>query len=289
MANGENIETTPAFHGPKVPAPRGAAPFQWERGFLAAHSWLVYFFLYAPIVILIALSFNDGRHAANWEGFSFRWYAKLIENKLLIKSVKNSLLIAGATTVLSTIVGTLAALALARFSFRGKGGTQALLFLPIIIPEIVLGAALVTFFGTVEMRLSIWTAILAHMVFTVSYVAIVVRARLSGFDRSLEEAAMDLGAGPLETFFRVTFPLILPGVVAGALLVFTLSIDDYVITSFVAGVGSTTLPLQIYSMIKVGVTPEVNAVSTLLLLMTIIMIVFAQRLQHAPGEPGEKK
>ena len=289
MANGENIETTPAFHGPKVPAPRGAAPFQWERGFLAAHSWLVYFFLYAPIVVLIVLSFNEGRHAANWEGFSFRWYAKLIENKLLIKSVKNSLLIAGATTVLSTIVGTLAALALARFSFRGKSGTQALLFLPIIIPEIVLGAALVTFFGTIEMRLSIWTVILAHMVFTVSYVAIVVRARLSGFDRSLEEAAMDLGAGPLETFFRVTFPLILPGVVAGALLVFTLSIDDYVITSFVAGVGSTTLPLQIYSMIKVGVTPEVNAVSTLLLLMTIIMIVFAQRLQQAPGEPGEKK
>lgn len=289
MVNGDNIETTPAFHGPKVPAPRGAAPFQWERGFLAAHSWLVYFFLYAPIVILIALSFNEGRHAANWEGFSFRWYAKLMENKLLIKSVKNSLLIAGATTVLSTIVGTLAALALARFSFRGKAGTQALLFLPIIIPEIVLGAALVTFFGTVEMRLSIWTVILAHMVFTVSYVAIVVRARLSGFDRSLEEAAMDLGAGPLETFFRVTFPLILPGVVAGALLVFTLSIDDYVITSFVAGVGSTTLPLQIYSMIKVGVTPEVNAVSTLLLMMTIIMIVVAQRLQQAPGEPGEKK
>jgi spermidine/putrescine transport system permease protein len=289
LADGVDIEATPAFHGPKVPAPRGAAPFRWERAWMTGHSWLVYFFLYAPIVILIVLSFNDGRHAASWEGFSFRWYAKLMENKLLLKSVKNSLLVAGATTVLSTTIGTLAALALGRSGFRGKGVTQAALFLPIIIPEIVLGAALVTFFGTVGFRLSIWTVILAHVAFSISYVAIVVRARLAGFDRSLEEAAMDLGAGPIETFFRVTLPLILPGIVAGALLVFTISIDDYVITSFVAGVGATTLPLQIYSMIKVGVTPEVNAVSTLLLLLTVLMIIVAQRLQQQPGESGEKK
>lgn len=289
LADDVDVETTPIFHGPKVPAPRGAAPFQWERGFMAAHSWLVYFFLYAPIIILIIFSFNAGRHASVWEGFSLGWYAKLIENKLLIKSVKNSLLVAGATTVLSTTIGTLAALALGRSTFRGKGFTQAALFLPIIIPEIVLGAALVTFFGTIQLRLSIWTVILAHVAFSISYVAIVVRARLAGFDRSLEEAAMDLGAGPIETFFRVTFPLILPGVVAGALLVFTISIDDYVITSFVAGVGATTLPLQIYSMIKVGVTPEVNAVSTLLLLLTVLMIVVAQRLQQEPGETGGKK
>lgn len=289
LADDVDVETTPVFHGPKVPAPRGAAPFQWERTFMAAHSWMVYFFLYAPIVILIIFSFNAGRHASVWEGFSLGWYAKLIENKLLIKSVKNSLLVAGATTVLSTTIGTLAALALGRSTFRGKGLTQAALFLPIIIPEIVLGAALVTFFGTIQLRLSIWTVILAHVAFSISYVAIVVRARLAGFDRSLEEAAMDLGAGPIETFFRVTFPLILPGVVAGALLVFTISIDDYVITSFVAGVGATTLPLQIYSMIKVGVTPEVNAVSTLLLLLTVLMIVMAQRLQQEPGKSGDKK
>ena len=289
LADDVDVETTPIFHGPKVPAPRGAAPFQWERKFMAAHSWLVYFFLYAPILILIIFSFNAGRHASVWEGFSLGWYAKLLENKLLIKSVKNSLLVAGATTVLSTTIGTLAALALGRSTFRGKGFTQAALFLPIIIPEIVLGAALVTFFGTIQLRLSIWTVILAHVAFSISYVAIVVRARLAGFDRSLEEAAMDLGAGPIETFFRVTFPLILPGVVAGALLVFTISIDDYVITSFVAGVGATTLPIQIYSMIKVGVTPEVNAVSTLLLLLTVLMIVAAQRLQQEPGKSGDKK
>ena len=156
-----------------------------------------------------------------------------------------------------------------------------------IIPEIVLGAALVTFYGVLAFRLSLWTVVIAHVVFCVSYVAIVVRARLSGFDVSLEEAALDLGARPLATFWRVTLPLITPGIVAGALLSFTISIDDYVITSFVAGVGATTLPLQIYSMLKVGVTPEVNAVSTLLLAVTIVLILIAQRLQQAPLERGE--
>ncbi len=147
-----------------------------------------------------------------------------------------------------------------------------------ILPEVVLGAALLTFFGAVEIRLSLATVVIAHVVFCVSYVAIVVRARLAGLDPSLEEAARDLGAGPFETFRRVTLPLILPGIAASALLVFTLSIDDYVVTSFVAGVGSTTLPLHIYSMLKVGVTPEVNAVSTLLLAGTIVLIAAAHRL-----------
>jgi spermidine/putrescine transport system permease protein len=167
--------------------------------------------------------------------------------------------------------------------------TQAMLYLPIVIPEIVLGAALVTFFGAIGLRLSIWSVTLAHIAFSISYVAIVVRARLVGFDKALEEASMDLGASPLQTFFRVTLPILMPGIVAGALLVFTISIDDYVITSFVAGVGATTLPLQIYSMVKVGVTPEVNAVSTLLIIVTVAMIVAAQRLQQPPSEKGAQK
>jgi spermidine/putrescine transport system permease protein len=137
--------------------------------------------------------------------------------------------------------------------------------------------------------LSIWSGALAHIAFSISYVAIVVRARLVGFDKALEEASMDLGASPIQTFFRVTLPILMPGIVAGALLVFTISIDDYVMTSFVAGVGATTLPLQIYSMVKVGVTPEVNAVSTLLIIVTVIMIVAAQRLQQPPSEQGAKK
>lgn len=285
----EHIETTPEFVGARQPAPRGAAPFPWERRLLALHSALVYLFLYAPIVVLIVFSFNSARQTARWEGFTLRWYARLAGNEMVIRSVKNSLVVGGAATLASTVIGTMAALALARFSFRGKTATQGALFLPIIIPEIVLGAALVTFFGAVQFRLSIWTVILSHIVFSVSYVAVVVRARLAGFDRSLEEAAMDLGAGPFQTFFRVTLPLILPGIIAGALLVFTISIDDYVVTSFVAGVGSTTLPLQVYSMIKVGVTPEVNAVSTVMLVATIALIALAQALQGKPSRKGDRR
>lgn len=257
-----------------------------SRRLLAFHTALVYVFLYAPIAVLVVFSFNAARQTAVWDGFTLDWYRKLLGNDVLLRSVRNSLLVAGITTVVATVFGTLAALALGRYDFRGRRGTRALLYLPVIIPEVVLGAALLTFFGVVEIRLSLWTVVIAHVVFSVSYVAIVVRARLSGLDPSLEEAARDLGAGPFETFRRVTLPLILPGIVASALLVFTLSIDDYVVTSFVAGVGSTTLPLHIYSMLKVGVTPEVNAVSTLLFAVTVVLIVLAHRLLQSSLEEG---
>lgn len=250
----------------------------WPRRLLAAHAALVYLFLYAPIAILVVFSFNASRQTAFWTGFTLDWYRRLLDNAPLFGAVRNSLAVAGAATALAVLLGTPAALALARYPFRGRQATQALLYLPVIIPEVVLGAALVTFFGAIELRLSLWTVVIAHVVFSVSYVAIVVRARLAGLDPALEEAARDLGAGPFETFRRVTLPLAAPGILASALLVFTLSIDDYVITSFVAGVGATTLPLHIYSMLKVGVTPEVNAVSTLLLAGTIVLIVLAHRL-----------
>lgn len=260
----------------------------WEKRLLGWHSLLVYLFLYVPILILILYSFNRSKQTAAWEGFTLDWYARLMKNDLILRAVKNSLFVAVLTTIVATAIGTLVALALARRDFRGKGATQATLYLPIIIPEIVVGAALVTFFGVVQLRLSLATVVIAHVAFCISYVAIVVRARLAGFDRSLEEAASDLGAGPWDTFRRVTLPIILPGIVAGALLVFTLSIDDYVISSFVAGVGATTLPIQIYSMLKVGVTPEVNAVSTLLLLLTVVLIAVAQRLQQDPSSSLRK-
>jgi spermidine/putrescine transport system permease protein len=255
--------------------------------FLRAHAGLVYLFLYAPIAILVLFSFNATSQTAVWQGFTLEWYRSLLGNDLILDAVRNSLIVGVATTVIATVFGTLVALALGRYTFRGQGLTKNLLYLPIIIPEIVIGAALVTFFGVAGLRLSLTTVVISHVVFSISYVAIVVRARLSGFDRSLEEAALDLGARPLQVFFRVTLPLILPGIVSGALLVFTVSIDDYVITSFVAGVGSTTLPLQIYSMLKVGVTPEVNAVSTLLLAVTVVLIVIAQRLQKPPAGRAE--
>jgi spermidine/putrescine transport system permease protein len=265
--------------------PAGAA---WERRLLGAHSFLVFLFLYLPIGVLVVFSFNAARQTAMWSGFTLDWYRQALANEVLLRAVRNSLVVAFATTLIATLVGTLAALALARYEFRGRSGTRALIYLPVVIPEVVLGAALVTFFGAVELRLSLLTVILAHVVFSVSYVAIVVRARLAGLDPALEEAARDLGAGPLETFRRVTLPLALPGILAAALLVFTLSIDDYVITSLVAGVGASTLPLHIYSMLKVGVTPEINAVSTLLLAITMLPILLAQRLLQDSSEGGTR-
>ena len=255
----------------------------WPRRLLVSHGVLVYLFLYLPIAVLVVFSFNAARQTAVWTGFTLDWYRRLLRDGVLLGAVRNSLEVAAVTTVVATVLGTLAALALGTLGrspagFRGQRATQALLMLPVVIPEIVLGAALVTFFGVSHLRLSLATVIIAHVVFSISYVAIVVRARLAGLDPALEEAARDLGAGAFDTFRRVTLPLLLPGVVASALLVFTLSIDDYVITSFVAGVGATTLPLHIYSMLKVGVTPEVNAVSTLLLAVTVVLIVAAQRL-----------
>jgi len=250
-----------------------------SRSILATQSWLVYIFLYAPIVILIIFSFNSSRYAL-WEGFSWQWYTTLLNDELILRALKNSLIVAAVATVISTVIGTLAALGMQRFQFRGKTPIDALFYLPVIVPEIVMAASLVVFFGFIRFKLGMTTVILAHIAFCVSYVIIVVRARLEGFDRTLEEAAMDLGANELQTFFRITLPLIMPGILSGALLAFTLSIDDYLITSFVAGVGSSTLPLQIYSMVKTKVTPEINAVSTLLLIPTVILIVAADRLQR---------
>lgn len=261
------------------------------RRLLAGHTVLVYLFLWLPIAVLAVFSFNAGRQTAVWRGFTLDWYRRLLANDALLASVRNSLAAAVLTTLIATVLGTLAALALRRtalaLDFRGgRGATLALLFLPMVMPEVVLGAALLTFFGTIGLRLSLATVVIAHVVFSISYVTLVVRARLAGLDPALEEAARDLGAGPVEAFRRVTLPLILPGIAASALLVFTLSIDDYVVTSFVAGAGATTLPLHVYSMLRVGVTPEVNAVSTLLLAGTIGLIVAVQWLLR--GSEGDR-
>ena len=253
---------------------------------LVTHAVLVYIFLYGPILLLVGLSFNRSPLSAVWTGFTLAWYAKLAGDAEMLAAAQRSIVVGLGATLIATVVGTASALALARPFARGKGATAALLYLPIIIPEIVIGCALLTFFSVAHWELSLWTVCAAHISFGISYVAVVVRARLAGFDRSLEEAAMDLGARPLATFRRVTLPLILPGVVAGALLIFTVSIDDYVITSFVAGTDSTTLPLKIASMVKTGLTPEVNAVSTLLLGLTMILVLVAQRLIRGPQKKG---
>lgn len=251
---------------------------RWTRHILPAHTAVAYAFLYAPIAVLVFFSFNAGRQATIWRGFSLKWYDALLNNRPLRDAAVNSLIVAGTATVLSTTIGTLAAIGLSRYRFRGRGFTGGLLYLPVVTPEIVLGVSLLTLFGGLGVDLGLTTIVLAHVVFTVSYVAVVVKARLAGLDRTLEEAAMDLGAGPVGAFCRVTLPRLAPGIVAAALLVFTLSLDDYVVTSLVGGVDSQTLPVRVYSMLRVAVTPEVNAACTVLLAVTVAIVAAAQRL-----------
>jgi spermidine/putrescine transport system permease protein len=247
---------------------------------LAAVSVAVYLFLYAPILVLVAFSFNAGRLTAEWTGFSLDWYARAAANPQILAALRNSLKVAFTTTAIATAIATAAAVAFHRHRFRRQDALDATVTLPIVVPEIVMASSLLLLFAALGLRLGLLTVVLAHVGFAVSYAVVVVRARLAGFDRSLEEAAADLGATPLQAFFRVTLPLIAPGVLAAALLVFSLSIDDYVITSFVAGVGATTLPIQIYSMVKSGISPEINAVSTLLLVATGLLLWAASRLER---------
>jgi spermidine/putrescine transport system substrate-binding protein/spermidine/putrescine transport system permease protein len=241
---------------------------------------LVYLFLYAPLAVLAAFSFNRERLTATWRGFTVDWYLHLLHNTRVLSALRNSLVVALVATVLATAIGTAAALAFHRHRFRRQAALDGLVTLPMVIPEIVMASSLLLLFAALGLSLGFTSVILAHVAFSVSYAVVVVRARLAGFDRSLEEAAMDLGAGPVRTLFRVTLPVIAPGILAAALLVFSLSIDDYVITSFVAGVGSTTLPLQIYSMVRSGISPEINAVSTVLLVATALLLFGAWRLEQ---------
>lgn len=235
----------------------------------------VYAFLYVPLAVVVLFSFNDSQLNAQWVGFTTRWYAKLLHDDEMLRAAANSLFIALTASSIATVLGTLAALAIKRSS----RWLPALVLAPVAMPEILLGVSLLLFFRQVlDLTLGLVSLLLAHITFSIGFVAIIVRARLVGMDQSIFEAARDLGASPWQTFRRVTLPLILPGVLAGFLMSFTLSIDDFVISFFVAGVGVTTLPLQIYSMIKVAVTPEVNAVSSLLMALTLILIALAWRL-----------
>ena len=245
---------------------------------LGAATALVYLFLYLPIAVLVILSFNNSRFSTIWQGFTWRWYAIAWNDAELIGSLRMSLVVAFLTALFSTTIGTAAALALGRYRLKLRRAAEALVFLPVLIPEIVIGFASAALFGLLGMAFGLNTIIAAHVAFSISYVVFIVRARIATLDASLEEAAMDLGANPWQTFYRVTLPMVLPGVISAALLVFTISLDDYVITSFVAGPGAQTLPLKIYSMVKTGVTPEINAISTVLLAATVLLVLVSDRL-----------
>jgi spermidine/putrescine transport system permease protein len=232
-------------------------------------------FLYIPLAVVMVYSFNDSRLNAEWVGFTWHWYDVLLHDGEMLHAALNSVFIAAAASLIATVLGTLAGIAMQRYKPKLL---PVLVITPVAMPEILLGVSLLLFFIQVlHLTLGVVSVLIAHVTFSVGFVAIVVRARLAGMDESIFEAARDLGATPWQTFRLITFPLILPAVIAGALMSFTLSIDDFVITFFTAGVGVSTLPLQIYSMIKIAVTPEVNAVSTLLMLLTLGVILVAVR------------
>jgi spermidine/putrescine transport system permease protein len=238
----------------------------------------VYLFLYLPLVIVVVFSFNDSRLNAEWVGFTWKWYAKLFHNREMLTAAMNSLIIASVSAGVATILGTLAGIAMQQYRLRLL---QILVLAPIAMPEILMGVSLLVLFILVNMTLGLISITLAHITFCIGFVALAVQSRMSSLDPALVEAARDLGATPWRCFLEITLPLLMPGILAGSLMAFTLSIDDFVITFFTAGVGSSTLPLQIYSMVKIAVTPEVNAVSTLLMLLTLVVITVVSRLSPA--------
>src|SRR6185312_8983655 len=247
------------------PTPLEYGRKRWLQGVVA----LNLIFLYFPIVSLIAFSFNDSKRNVTWQGFTLKYYDQAFHNSGLQEAFLRSIGIALTSTVLSTVIGSLLGLAIYRYRFPLKGPFEGLIYLPIVIPEICMAMAMRSYFGAMNIPLGFLTIAISHIAFSFPYVAVVVRSRMAGFDESLEEASRDLGANPWQTFFNVTLPYMMPGVVAGGLLAFTLSLDDFLITFFVSGPASTTFPVKIYSMVRQSVTPEVNAASTVLILVTL--------------------
>ncbi len=277
-----------------VMARERAGPLEYSRK-LWLRLWLAatFLFLYAPIVILILFSFNNSRRNIVWRGFTLHYYDKAWGNASLIEAFTNSLVIGLISTALSTVIGGLLALALWRFRFPGKPMLEGAIALPIVIPEICMGVALMAFFmrtgwPTLDWPLSLGPIIAGHVAFSFPFVAVVVRARMAGFDRALEEASKDLGAGEWQTFWHIMLPYMKPGLVAGALLAMTLSLDDFVITFFTSGPETLTFPVKVYSMVRFGATPEVNAASTVLIVVTVLLTLIAMWLQR-PEQAGRPK
>jgi spermidine/putrescine transport system permease protein len=277
-----------------------AEPLPRHRGSAATRAWafvrrhtitlfgiLALVYLMLPIVVVIVFSFNDpaGRYNYTWEGFTLEHWRSPFGPPFLGDAVTKSIQIALVATLVATILGTLVAMALVRYHFRGRATTNLLIFVPLTAPEIVLGASLLTLFLNLGTALGFWTIVIAHIMFCISFVVVTVRARLVGFDRHVEEAAMDLGANEYVTFFRITLPLIAPGILAGALLAFSLSIDDFVITSFNSGT-TTTFPLYVWSAAQRGVPAEVNVIGTMIFGVAIVLMLVNILLQWRRNPKG---
>jgi spermidine/putrescine transport system permease protein len=244
--------------------------------FLSAWTALVLLFFYLPIALLIIYSFNASNLSIVWHGFTLHWYADLWHDAELMSALQNSIIVAAAATVLSTLLGTAAAWLLHRYHFPAKSMIAALVGIPIVIPDVVMGVSLLALFVVVHWQLGFATIIIAHVTFCFPFVMVAIQARLAGLDSALEEAAMDLGATPMQAFVRVIVPYLLPAIISGALLAFALSIDEYIVTSFTASPDSTTLPMRIYARARHGVDPSLNAVSTIIIVATVVLVLAAE-------------
>lgn len=241
---------------------------------------LMFGFMYLPILVLAVYSFNASRYSAGWEGFSLQWYEALFGDRRIFAALQDSLTVACSAVAVSAVLGTLMAVGLARYQFWGKSLYRGLSYLPLIIPDIAIAVATLVFLASVAVPLSIWTVVAAHMVFCLSYIAVVVSTRLAGLDPHLEEAALDLGATPVQAFMKVLLPELMPAVVSGCLLAFVLSMDDLLISSFTAGGGANTLPIEIFSRVRTGVKPDINALSVVLILASGVVAFAAEYIRY---------
>jgi len=247
-----------------------------QRAFFGTWTVGVFVFLYIPILLLVVYSFNDSKLNLAWVGFTTKWYGALFQNEVLLRAFKNSLIVAGATTALSVFLGTTAAWLLYRYRFPAQQLIGLLIFIPMVMPEVLMGTSLLVLFVALGIPLGYGTLIVAHTTFCFPFVLVGVQARLQGLDPSLEEAAQDLGATPLKAFWLVIVPYLMPAIVAGALMAFTLSFDEYIVTIFTSGAESQTLPLKVYGMVRVGLNPQLNALSTLFIGITALLVIGSQ-------------
>jgi spermidine/putrescine transport system permease protein len=250
------------------------------RRLFATWTGFVFLFFYLPIFILILFSFNQSRLNIVWTGFTLEWYATLWRDTVLVRTLKNSLIVATATTVVSVVLGTAGGWLLYRFRYRGSSFLETLVFMPMIVPEVILGVSLLILFVTIGLQLGYTTIVISHVTFCFPFVMAAVQARLAGLDPSLEEAALDLGATPLQAFTKVLVPYLMPAIVSGALMTFTLSLDELIVTYFTASAGTRTLPLEIFGRVKKGLDPSLNAISTVLIAVTVLAVFLTEMLRR---------
>ena len=255
--------------------------FSWQGIF----SGLMFLYMYLPLLVLTFYSFNNSAYSAGWQGFTLKWYTRMFRDARLREALQNSLIVALVAVSISAVLGTMMAVGLARYRFAGKTLYRGISYLPLIIPDIAIAISTLVFLAVVSIPLSLWTIVAAHVVFCLAYIAIVVSSRISGLDPHLEEAALDLGATPLQAFIKVLLPELMPAIIAGCLLSFVLSMDDFLIASFTAGTGSTTLPMEIFSRIRTGVKPDINALSVMLILLSGVVAFIGETMRYR----GEQK